>query len=65
MNKTRLALLLYIMAAPVIAGSAVTAVLTMPNSTTMMLIWAALAGFAVAVPVALLVANALSGTKGG
>ncbi|MEZ5870239.1 MAG: hypothetical protein R3D32_00055 [Nitratireductor sp.] len=60
MKKSRLAMLLYIIAAPVLAGSAVTAVLSMRGSTKQMLIYAALAGFAVAIPVAWIVAGSLS-----
>ena len=63
MSTSKLALLFYIVAAPVLSGMGVTAVLTMRNSTTQMLIIAAIAGFVVAIPAAWLVARGLASAK--
>ncbi|MEO0543115.1 MAG: CTP synthetase [Pseudomonadota bacterium] len=53
----RLALILYIIALPTLTGILVTAVLTIPNYETMWLIYAAIAGPLLAIPVAVLVSR--------
>ena len=63
MNINRLAIILYIMAAPTLAGAAVTAVLTMRGFTTQMLVGAAVAGFLVALPVAWLAAKNITAKR--
>ena len=64
MNRIRLALIFYIISAPVIAGTAVTAVLTMRDVSTQMLAIAGIGGFLVAIPVAWLLAVGIGGQKG-
>lgn len=63
MNTTRLAVVLYIMAAPVLAGAAVTAVLTIRNYQTNWLIIGAIAGFVAAAPVAWLAARSITAKR--
>jgi hypothetical protein len=63
MNTTRLAIVLYIMAAPVLAGAAVTAVLSLRDYQSDWLAAGALAGFALAVPVAWLAARAIMASR--
>ena len=57
---SRLALLIYVMAAPTLAGILVVAVLTMGKFTAMSVAAAAIAGFVVALPVAWYVGRQLS-----
>jgi hypothetical protein len=57
---SRLALLIYVMAAPTLAGILVVAVLTMGKFTAMSVAAAAIAGFVVALPVAWYVGKQLS-----
>lgn len=63
MNPLKLALLMYILAAPTLAGIAMIAVLSMPDFSTRMLLSAAAAGFVAAIPAAWLVARNLSSRK--
>jgi len=63
MSPMKLAFLVYVMAAPVMAGILVTVVLTMRGSTTQMIIYAAIAGFVAAIPTAWLVARSLAANK--
>ena len=53
----RLALIIYIIALPTLTGMLVTAVLTIPNYQTMWLIYAAVAGPLLAIPVAIMVSR--------
>ena len=53
----RLALIIYIIALPTLTGMLVTAVLTMPNYQTMWIIYAAIVGPLLAIPVAVLVSR--------
>ena len=57
---SRLALLIYVMAAPTLAGILVVAVLTMGKFTAISVAAAAIAGFVVALPVAWYVGKQLS-----
>lgn len=57
---SRLALLIYVMAAPTLAGILVVAVLTMGKFTAMSVAAAAITGFVVALPVAWYVGRQLS-----
>lgn len=54
--------LIYILAAPTVAGSLVIAVLTMSDYTTNWLIAAGLAGFVIAAPVAWIIARNIRGS---
>lgn len=63
MSPTKLAFLIYIMAAPTVAGAAMVAVLTMRGFTTQMLVAAGLAGFVAAMPVAWLVARSIGARR--
>ena len=56
-----LPLLIYFLAAPVIAGSIVIAVLSMRISSTGLLVGGGLLGFVVAIPVAWIVSKRLAG----
>lgn len=63
MNTTRLALILYIIAAPTLAGIAMTAVLATPHYQTSWLLAAALAGFLAAAPAAWLGARNINAKR--
>ena len=53
----------YILVAPTLAGSLIVAVLTVPNSPTNWLIWAAVLGFVAAAPIAWVLAKNIGGKK--
>lgn len=56
-----LTIVLHLFIGTTLAGSAVIAVLAAGMGTTMPIIWAALAGFVVAIPVSIMIARALKG----
>ncbi|MEO1703402.1 MAG: hypothetical protein AAFR71_15265 [Pseudomonadota bacterium] len=56
----RLALIIYIIALPTLTGILVTTVLTIPNYETMWLIYAAVVGPLLAVPVAIFVSRQIT-----
>jgi hypothetical protein len=55
MNMNKIAMLVYVMAAPVLAGVFVTALLSMGKTGYLLLLSAGLAGFIAAIPAALYV----------
>lgn len=59
----KLGLVIFIMAAPVLAGTLMTAVLTFPGYTTRLLVGAGLCGFVIAIPVAWLVARQIVSSR--
>ena len=57
---SKLALMIYLIAAPTLAGVAMVAALTVPGTSTTVMLWAIALGFVAAIPVAFLVAKKIT-----